>query len=140
MALYQRKVISTGEEVGEPGPLPAGLRGLSDDQLTNLEGRGLPDTGFFPVPPPEPEPEPPVRWIHKALFKRRFTVEERIAIRATEDAEETPAQVRFLLGDFREVLDATDQVYLDDPDLVNGLGFLVTLGLLGEERPAEIRL
>jgi hypothetical protein len=30
-------------------------------------------------------------------------------------------------------------VFLDDPDLITGLGFLVTASLLGPERPAEIK-
>lgn len=134
---YQRKTLSTNADVGEAGPLPAHLRGLSDLMLADLAPRGLPDVGYFPVPP---APLPPDRWVHKAIFKRRFTQAERIAIRATENAVETPVEVRMALSDFREVLDATEKVYLDDPDVIAGLGFLVALGLLTSERPAEIRL
>jgi hypothetical protein len=138
--LYQRKTLSTNADVGEPDLLPVFLRGLSDAALADLTSRGFPDVGYFPVPPPEPEPPPPDRWIHKALFKRRFTAAERIAIRLTETNEEVPLEVRLVMADFREVLDSTEKIHLDDPDVIAGLDLLVTLGLLTSERPAEIRL
>jgi hypothetical protein len=136
--LYQRKTLSTGEEVGEPGLLPVRFQGLSDAVLADLAPLGVPDTGYFPVIEPEPEPEP-VRWVHKAIFKRRLTSAERIAIRAAETDENVAEENRAALKDFRDILDSTNDVFLDDPDLVEGLGFLVLLGLLGPERPAEIR-
>jgi hypothetical protein len=135
--LYQRKTLSTDSNVGEPDLLPIFLRGLPDETLANLESYGLPDTGYFPLPP---DPEPPVRWIHKALFKRRFTSAERISIRLAETNEAVPIEARLAMTDFREVLDATEKVYLDDPDVIAGLGLLVLLGLLTEDRPSEIRL
>lgn len=145
MSLYQRISLATGENVGEPGPLPRVFQGsMSDADLARV-GEIVPpelaeyaDAGFIPYTPPPPEPEP-VRWVHKAIFKRRFTSAERIAIRATEADAGTPAEVRAALIDFREVLDATEKVYLDDPDTIAGLDFLVTLGLLGALRPAQIR-
>lgn len=132
MPLYQRKTLSTNESVGGPGALPAQFRGLSDAVLADLSPYGLADTGFFPVPPPEPEPETPSRWIHKAIFKRRFTPEERIAIRAA-----TPDNP--VLADFMDIVDSTNEINLDDPDLVQGLAYLVSLGLLAPDRPTQIR-
>lgn len=144
MSLYQRVLLSTGETVGAPAPLPADLvGGLTDDDLAVLgtlePAAHYAGYGFIRVPDPEPEPPPVSRWVHKAIFKRRFTSEERIAIRLAESNEAIPQQARWALADFREVLDATDQVYLDDLDLIAGLGLLVTLGLLGPLRPGQIR-
>lgn len=134
MANYQRRNLATGEDVGEPGPLPSELEGLADLSLADLSwvdpARGFAGTGFFRVNG---------RWIHKAIFKRRFTQAERIAIRAAEASELISSEERAALTDFREVLDATEKVYLDDPDVIAGLAFLVALGLLGELRPAQIR-
>lgn len=145
MALYQRKVIASGELIDEPAPLPEDLQGgsLTDaelEQLTDLNpAPHYAGQGFFRVPDPEPEPPPPVRWIHKALFKRRFTSEERMAIRSAETDGAVPEQARRLLVDLREILDATDQVFLDDLDLIAGLDLLVSLGLIGALRPPQIR-
>ncbi|MFN4176414.1 hypothetical protein [Phenylobacterium sp.] len=56
--LYQRKNLSDMSNVGEPGPLPAVLRGsLSDADLADLswlppEVTGLEGQGFFPVEDP----------------------------------------------------------------------------------------
>lgn len=138
MALYQRKLISTGEDVGEPGPLPRELMGLRDESLADLPAalgeefaaaNGWADTGYLPVA--DPEPAAP-RWIHKALFKRRFTAQERIAIRAASASDP-------VLFDFMDVLDTTEQVFLDDAELIQGLGYLVLLNLLGSGRMAQIR-
>ncbi len=135
MPLYQRKTLSTDTPVGAPALLPVTLRGLSDAELADLTARGMPDTGFFPVT----EETPLVRWLHKALVKRRFTQAERIAIRDAETDEERPEEVRKALRDFRDLLDSADLVFLDDQDLIDGLAFLVSLDLLTAERPAEIR-
>lgn len=129
--LYQRKTLSTDESVGDPGPLPVALRGLADDVLADLTALGAPDTGYFPVVEPPPEPEP-VRWLHKAIYLRRFTAEERITIKAARASSAA-------LDDYLYILEAAENVFLDDPDLIAGLGFLVGAGLLAPGRPAEIR-
>jgi hypothetical protein len=148
VATYQKTVFSTGVSDGQPGALPAFLYGLPDAILAELPEHldpvgivelGLEDRCFVRVADPEPEPPPAPRWIHKALFKRRFTQAERIAIRLAETDEAVPLQARLALVDFREVLDATENVYLDDVDVIAGLDLLVTLGLIGAQRPAQIR-
>lgn len=134
MPLYQRKILSTDEAVGAVDVLPVHLRGLGNDVLADLAPMGLPDVGYFPVE----EEEAPVRWVHKAIFKRRLTQAERIAIRDAETDEGRTDEERKALADFRDLLDSADLVFLDDPDLAAGLAFLVSLGLLTSERPAEI--
>jgi hypothetical protein len=139
MSRYQRKQLPDGD-VGEPAPLPRELSGLPDDVLADLSAHldpaacdelGFTGQGFFPVAEPEPEPPPPSRWVHKAIFKRRFTKDERMAIRVARAGSP-------ILEDFMDVLDSTDSVFLDDPDLIDGLGFLVSLNLLTAERAAAI--
>lgn len=137
--LYQRRTLSTGQDVGRPGPLPANLDGLADATLADLPSRldaaacrelGYLDTGFFPVEPEPPAP-PRVRWVHKAIYLRRFTPQERIAIKAARAGDAT-------LDDLLYVMEAAENIFLDDPDLSAGLGYLVSQGLLGAGRPAEI--
>jgi hypothetical protein len=128
--LYQRRRLSTNEDVGEPEPLPANLRGLPDDTLADLSASGYPDTGYFPVVEPPPPPEP-IRWIHKAIYLRRFTSQERIPIFAARGDDP-------ILNDLLYVLESADNIFLDDPDLGNGLLYLVSRGLLEPARVAEI--
>jgi hypothetical protein len=132
--LYQRRNLATGEDVGEPAELPASLQGFSDAILADLSAAldpqacaelGYTKVGFYPE-------DPAPRWIHKAVFKRRFTAEERIAIRLA--ALNDP-----ILADFMDVLDSTDRVFLDDFDLIAGLGYLVAQQLIGSGRPSQIR-
>lgn len=134
--LYQRRLVPSMVDVGEPAALPAELQGLADADLADLrwtdQALGYHGHGFFPITDAG-------RWVHKALFKRRFTQAERIAIRIAETDAAVAAEARAALIDFRDILDSTERVYLDDPDLIDGLTFLVSLGLLQSGRPAEIR-
>lgn len=126
-----------GADIGPPGPLPRQLVGRASDALADLawtpEAWGLRGFGFRiapPVPAPTP-PDPLARWLHKAIFKRRFTAAERIAIRAARDTDP-------IVNDFIDLLDSAELVFLDDADLAAGLGYLASLGLLTAGRPAEI--
>lgn len=123
-----------GADVGPPGPLPRELVGRAADVLADLdwtpEAWGLRGFGFR-IAPPVATPDPLARWLHKAIFKRRFTAAERIAIRAAGLANP-------IVADFSDLLDSADLVFLDDPDLAAGLGYLVSETLLTAGRPAEI--
>ena len=63
--LYQRKTLSTGENIGTPAALPLELVGLTDVSLADLPAAvplaapelGYEDQGFIPVAP-EPDPAP----------------------------------------------------------------------------------
>jgi hypothetical protein len=139
--LYQRKRLSDMTDIGEPGPLPRVLQGsISDSDLANLDRCIPPELaaeyggqGYFPYDPTAD------RWVHRSAFKRRFTAEERIAIKAAETDNNVPAEARARLADFRDILDSTERVFLDDLDVIAGLAFLVQLGLLASGRPAQIR-
>lgn len=131
--LYQRRLVPSMVDVGEPADLPADLQGLPDDVLADLSrslGQGATELGyrghgFFAVTDAD-------RWVHKAIYLRRFTAQERIAIFAARAADP-------IINDLLYVLEAAERVHLDDPDLVNGLAYLVSQNLLAPGRPAEIR-
>jgi hypothetical protein len=128
MPLYQRKTLSTDASVGEPGRLPATLRGLSDATLADLTPLGYPDTGYFPVIPPAE----PVRWIHKSIYIQRFTPQERAAIQMARASDP-------IIADLMYVLEQSEMISLDHESIVAGLGYLVSQALVTEERAEEVR-
>ena len=62
-------------------------------------------------------------------FMRRFTAQERIAIRASTDP---------ILADFLWLLGQAPDVRLDDPDTIAGVNYVESLGLVVPGRGAEI--
>lgn len=75
---------------------------------------------------------PPVRAVPRVDFLRRFTREERNAVRqARNDSED--------LADFWEMLQLSGgEISLDDPDIEDGLALLEDEGLIDEGRAKEI--
>lgn len=67
--------------------------------------------------------------ITKLQFQRRFTMQERIAIRASTDP---------IVVDYRELGTLAESIELTDADVVAGLGYLESEGLIGTGRAAEI--
>ncbi len=139
---YQRILVADQSEIGEPGPLPPELVGLSDESLADLSAAlnadacdvlGFTGQGFLPVPDPEP-PAPP-RNISAIAFKQRLTGAERRAIRAASATDE-------VIADFLDLLNTPGAglVDLDHADTVNGCAYLVAQELLSSERAAEIRI
>ena len=62
-------------------------------------------------------------------FMRRFTMRERVAIRASADP---------VLMDFLWLLGQAPDVRVDDPDTIAGVGYVESLGLIADGRGAEI--
>lgn len=62
-------------------------------------------------------------------FQRRFTVEERIAIRASSDP---------LVIDWLELSKIAQGITLGDPDVIAGAAYLEQQGLIGPGRAAQI--
>lgn len=74
----------------------------------------------------------PARRIPKVSFRRRFTPAEQVAIyeRATVDP-----LVQIMLDDINSVMTG---VLLDDQSLIDGLQYLVALGILAPERVPDL--
>ncbi len=62
-------------------------------------------------------------------FLRRFTLNERIKIRASQD---------LMVIDFLYLLSQAQEISLDDPDTVAGVNYLEQIGLIDENRAIEI--
>ena len=87
---------------------------------------GLGAEHHYPMPPSIKGAAEPIT---KLTFLRRFTAEERIAIRASID----PGIV-----DFMTLLDLAEEVTATDPDTQAGIEYLVAQGLLTLERAEMI--
>jgi hypothetical protein len=87
----------------------------------------------------EPLPDAPAiapRAIPALDFRRRFTPAERAAVTlaASRSLEQGDAALQVWLDDAT----AAVAIHLDDPEVADGIGALVALGLLSPERAAEI--
>lgn len=130
---YQRKTLADGSNIGQPGPLPHEISGLSDADLADLSAAvgdaasqlGFAGQGFFPVS----------RTISALGFKQRLSGTERMAIRAAAAAGDA------VIIDFLDLLDTpgSGMIELDHSDTVSGLAYLVAHNLLTAERAAQIR-
>ena len=69
--------------------------------------------------------------ISKLDFLKRLTFAERVAI---ETASESDAKIRVV----KESLRLSEEIRLDDPEMVAGLELYVSKGLITEERKNEI--
>ena len=67
----------------------------------------------------------------KLDFLKRLTFAERVAI---ETAAETDAEVRVV----KQSLLAADEIKVDDPEMIAGIGLYVNKGLIASSRVAEI--
>jgi len=128
MAIYQRRDLETGEDIGLPGPLPEDLWGsLSDGDLEHLADLNpaahYAGQGFFRVP--DPEPEPVVRRLSRIAFLQRLGAPKRIQIRGA-------AKTDVVVEDFLDLLGATDLIELDNADTLAGVQYLVAHNLLTE--------
>lgn len=108
--------------------------------------------GTWTAPPPAPIPEPvsaePPRrkQLSAPEFKLQFTVTERLSIKAARnaptDATAGQLEAKAVLDDWFDILDdpRLTTVDLDLPQTLEGLDFLVTLGVLTQARRDEIAL
>lgn len=71
----------------------------------------------------------PTTTITRLQFQRRFSLPERIAIRASSDP---------IVIDYREMGQLAEAIDLTDADVVQGVGYLEAQGLIGPGRAAEI--
>lgn len=137
MKLYQRKILSTNTNVGVPDALPQDINGLEPVSLENLPlalgdatvaQLGYVDTGFFYTGDSNVD-QPVVRRISPYDFLTRFTMQERMAIRASTDG---------VVRDFMDLLNHVPAVELDAVATQQGVGYLAQLNLIASDRPSQI--
>lgn len=73
--------------------------------------------------------KPHVRVISKGAFRRRFTLAEKVEIKVSTDP---------VVKVLEEDLLATSNVDLDFQPLIEGLDYLISVGILAAERKAEL--
>lgn len=73
----------------------------------------------------------PPRLISKVEYLRRFSTEERVAIR-------TAAKQNAVLEDYLSLLELAADIDLDDPDTIGAVHMLESVGLVGAGRAAEV--
>ncbi len=83
---------------------------------------------FAPPPAPEP-PAEPVPAMTRLQFLRRFTIAERISLRASTDP---------IVADAMHLLEMAGEGLFDDADAVAFLGYAVQNGYLPPERARDI--
>lgn len=71
----------------------------------------------------------PIRVISRRSFMRRFTLEERTVLRNSEDP---------VVQDFLYELNIAQSVTLDLPENLDAMNYLVSIGLITEDRIAPI--
>ena len=79
----------------------------------------------------EVEAAPVPRTITKLEYLRRFTVEERVAIRAAAAANP-------VLSDYLQLMELAHEISLDDPDTVAAVQMLEQSGLIAAGRAIEV--
>ena len=92
------------------------------------EGHRLELLGDIGSPMPPVSPASPTA-LSQLEFLRRFTAEERMAIRAATDP---------VIVDFLHLLSLATQVSLEDPDTVAGVNYCEAAGFLAEGRAVQI--
>ncbi len=76
--------------------------------------------------------------VTKYEFRKLFTFTERVAIDNFTTNESISAQNKAILSSIIKDLELSGEVQLDNPDVINGVGFLEQIGLLGTGRAARI--
>ncbi|MEZ7276056.1 hypothetical protein [Pseudoalteromonas sp. 68 DY56-GL68] len=71
----------------------------------------------------------PIRVISKGAFRRRLTLNEKVAVKTSTDP---------VVKVLEEDLIATSNVDLDFQPLIDGLDYLISVGILTAERKAEL--
>lgn len=116
-----------GEWTADPGCFTVGLDPNEDCQIGDVYEEGTQPRFTRQEIPVISAPK-----VHTAYqFLLRFTAEERAAFR--EAANTDP-----IVADFQQLAGAAQEVWTDDPMTIAGMGYLVAVGLLTEQRKNEI--
>ena len=96
-----------------------------------VNGFDLVDYDHTEWTPETPADEPVSRTLTKLEYLRRFTVEERVAIRAA--SEQNP-----VLADYLQLMELAQEINTGDPDTIAAVTMLEQVGLLAEGRAQEV--
>lgn len=80
----------------------------------------------------------PANVLTKYQFRKLFTFNERLAIDNIQSSTTISAQNKGILSTIIKDLELSGEVSLDNPDVINGVGFLEQVGLLAAGRAAQI--
>ena len=80
----------------------------------------------------------PANVLTKYQFRKLFTFNERLAIDNIQSSTTISAQNKGILSTIIKDLELSGEVFLDNPDVINGVGFLEQVGLLAAGRAAQI--
>lgn len=98
--------------------------------FTDFDHQEMPWEGA--PPPPAPLPAPVTHTpLTQVQFLRLFTQDERIAMR-------TAATQSAVMQDYMDLLNKAQEVFLDDPDTINGVAMMEQAGILAPGRASEI--
>ena len=76
----------------------------------------------------------PTLELSKYEFRKLFTLDEKVAIDNVQSNVSIPANYKAILVSVVKDLELSQIIHLDNPDVINGVGLLVTLGLLTSDR------
>ena len=80
----------------------------------------------------------PANVLTKYQFRKLFTFNERLAIDNIQSSTTISAQNKGILSTIMKDLELSGEVFLDNPDVINGVGFLEQVGLLAAGRATQI--
>lgn len=100
------------------------------DEVTYTDGVFTKIGDIEQTPTPKPDPVPVKVWTRYELISK-FTVDERREIRRLEKTDE-------IVEDFMDLLRLANEIRTDDPNFIDGLGYLVSIGKLTQIRLYEI--
>lgn len=80
----------------------------------------------------------PTLELTKYEFRKLFTLNEKVAIDNAQLNTAIPANYRAILFSVMKDLELSQIIHLDNPDVINGVGLLVTMGLLAAARRDQV--
>lgn len=81
---------------------------------------------------------PKPREVTKYEFRKLFTFNERVAADAAVTNVNIPVNYRMMLATMLKDLELSAVIYLDNPDVIQGVGFIEMLGIIAPGRAAVV--
>lgn len=91
-----------------------------------------------PLPPPPPPPPPPQTVFTKYQFRSRFTLAELVATDNFATSSTLTDVQKATLNTITKNFDAADSIDITNSATIQGVEYLVTVGILTQDRATEI--